>query len=101
MRKSILHDFYVGNVAPWEQRAYVDPKAREITKKADDEDGIKTDDFKKKLASEEREVFEQIKKMEDQIDILFSFENFSYGFRLGVMFMTDTFMSDDDFIHDR
>lgn len=97
MNKALLQQLYDGDIYPAENILPKDPRYKELCR----EIGIKADDFKERLASEERAAFEQIKEMEEQIGVLFSFENFSYGFRLGVMFMTDTFMSDDDFIHGR
>lgn len=97
MDKTLLQQLYDGDIYPAENILPKNPRYNELCR----EIGIKADDFKERLASEERAVFEQIKEMEEQIGILFSFENFSYGFRLGVMFMTDTFMSDDGFIRGR
>lgn len=94
MNKSLLQQLYDGDIYPAENILPKDPRYKELCR----EIGVKADDFKEKLSLEDKAVFEQIKEIEEQISVLFSFENFSYGFRLGVMFMTDTFMSDDDFI---
>lgn len=94
MNKSLLQQFYDGDIYPAEQILPKDSKYKELC----GEIGIMEDKFKERLLPEDKIAFEKIKGMEEQINIRFAFSNFSYGFRLGIMFMADTFTADESFI---
>ena len=85
MRKSVLHDFYVGNVAPWEQRAYIDPKAREIIRKADDEEKH----LVSRLSPEDGEHLQESKKLLHQIMTIDEVEVFKIGYKLGALMVME------------
>lgn len=85
MRKSILHDFYVGNVAPWERRAYVDPKAREIIKKADDEEQY----LSSRLSPEDGAHLQEFKKQLHQLMTIDEVEVFKIGYKLGALMVME------------
>ncbi|MDE5910632.1 MAG: hypothetical protein K2H52_18200 [Lachnospiraceae bacterium] len=85
MRKSVLHDFYVGNVAPWEQRSYVDPKAREIIRKADDEEKH----LVSRLSPEDVEHLQEFKKLMHHIMTIDEVEVFKIGYKLGALMVME------------
>lgn len=79
MTKSILHDFYVGNVVPWERRVYNDPKSKEIIKKADDEEHY----LVSRLSPEDCQHFQEFKKLLHQAMSIEEVEIFKIGYKLG------------------
>lgn len=93
MSKSLLQQLYDGEIYPAEEIVPEDPKYREMCHDI----RCATDEFEGKLTQTEQETFEQITTMEQQLTILYAFENFSYGFRLGVRLMADAFAADNDF----
>lgn len=93
MSKMLLQQLYDGEIYPAEDIVPKDPKYKQLCHDV----RCITDKFEEKLTQAEKETFEQITTMEQQLTILYAFENFSYGFQLGVRLMADAFAADNEF----
>ncbi len=80
MTETLLKQLYNGEIYPGETINCKDPEYWELSKKISE----KTEYFKKTLSREDRSRLEQLDDMIHDRSSAYSYENFSYGFRLGV-----------------
>ncbi len=79
MNKTLLQQLYDGEVYPSEQIVPRDSKYWELCRKL----GEEKNHLREQLSVDERERFEAIETLSQEIASLYSYENFSCGFRLG------------------
>lgn len=87
MTETLLKQLYNGEIYPSEIINCKDPQYRELSHKISDE----TEYFKKTLSPEDWKRLEQLDDMIDDRSAACSYENFSYGFRLGMGLMIEVF----------
>lgn len=94
MGKSFMQQFYDGEIYPAEDIMPKDPCYRKLCSEA----GEASEKLRKRLKTEDEEIFNEIIGMEERVANIHSFESFSYGFRLGIALMADVFFTDNDVI---
>lgn len=82
---SVLEDLYSGKIYPSEIIVPRDEEYKPINRKI----GEMREYFSGRLSPEDKEKFEQLSNLIHESIYMESYANFSYGFRLGVMLMTD------------
>lgn len=80
MNKTLLQQLYDGEVYPAEKIIPKDSKYRELCRKL----GEEKNHLREQLSEDERERFEVIETLSQEMAYLYSYENFSCGFRLGI-----------------
>lgn len=85
MTETLLKQLYNGEIYPSETINCKAPEYRELSHKISDE----TEYFKKTLSPEDWSRLEQLDDMIHDRSAAYSYENFSYGFRLGVGLMIE------------
>lgn len=87
MSKTLLQQLYDGEIYPGEAIWCKNHEYRELAQKIDNE----TEYFRKILSPEDWNRFENLYDMVTDKMSPYSYENFLYGFRLGVGMMVETF----------
>ena len=87
MRESTLHDFYFGQINPWERRPILTRKYRELTSKIDDIENH----FKSLLSPEEYAKLEEMQTLRALADEMEKVDLFAYAFRTGALMMIDVY----------
>lgn len=87
MTKSMLHEFYFGNIRPWERRHIHTPEYRALAEKVDDVENY----FENLLPPEEFKKFREMQDTQIQINAIDELELFEYAFCTGVLLMIDIF----------
>lgn len=83
---SILEDLYSGRIYPCEIILPKDEKYRETNDKIEE----MRDYFEGKLSPEDKEKFAQWNQLIHESEFMNAYENFAYGFRLGVALIFET-----------
>lgn len=86
MTKSLLQQLYDGEIYPAEQIVLKSPKHRELSRKL----GEEKEYIRERLSVSDRERFEEMDSLYQEITSLYNYENFLYGFRLGVGLIIET-----------
>lgn len=89
MTKSLLQQLYDGEIYPAEQIVPKSPEYRELSRKL----GEEKEYLREQLLTNDRERFEEMETLSQEITSLYGYENFLYGFRLGVGLMIETLTS--------
>lgn len=84
--KTLLQQLYSGEVYPAEKIVVKTPEYRELNRKISDEITY----FNSVLSPKDGERFADLGDMELQRSSAYAFENFVYGFRLGMGLMLET-----------
>lgn len=82
---SILEDLYSGNLNPFESITPQDSTYRSTNR----EIGKLQNYFQKNLPPESKEKFNHLNQLMQEIHYTDCLENFSYGFRLGILLLLD------------
>ena len=85
---SILEELYNGQVYPFEDIVPQTKAYRAANRKA----GEIREYFSESLSPEDEEKFEEMNRLFHESTYIEAYENFTYGFRLGVLLMCDVFM---------
>ena len=85
---SILEELYNGRVYPFEDIVPQDKTYRTANRKVCE---IR-EYFSVSLSPEDKEKFEEMNQLLHESTCIEAYENFTYGFRLGVLMMCDVFM---------
>ena len=93
MSKFILQQLYDGEIYPAENILPKCDEYRRIDQEINDIMGT----LKDKLPSDQN-LLERLKFLENEMSTIYSFESFSYGFRLAVKLMSETFFLDDELV---
>lgn len=93
MTKSLLQQFYDGEIYPAEQIIPKSPKYRELSHKLGDEKQY----LQEQLSASDGERFKEMENLFQEITSLYGYENFFYGFRLGVGLMIETLFNGNEF----
>lgn len=86
MTKSLLQQLYDGEIYPAEQIVPKSPEYRELSRKLSDEKEY----LQAQLSASNGERFKEMENLFQEITSLYGYENFFYGFRLGVGLMIET-----------
>lgn len=86
MSKTLLQKLYDGEVYPAEQIVSRNPEYRETSRKISDEKEY----FQGILTGDDRQRFDKLMDFRYEVESMDSYENFVYGFRLGVELMLET-----------
>ncbi|MFT3984639.1 MAG: hypothetical protein QM697_12085 [Lachnospiraceae bacterium] len=89
MTKSLLQQLYDGEIYPAEQIVPKSPEYRELSRKL----GEEKEYLREQLLTNDRERFEEMETLSQKITSLYGYENFLYGFGLGVGLMIETLTS--------
>ncbi len=87
MNKTLLKQLYDGEVYPAEQIVPKDSEYWELCRKLGEERNY----LREQLSVDVRERFEEIETLSQEIANLYSYENFSCGFRLGIGLIMESF----------
>lgn len=90
MSKSLLQKLYDGEIYPAEKICVRTPEFKELTRILSDEKQY----FMNSLTPDEWKKFESIENLQIEKSSAYAFENFTYGFRLGVKLMIEAFGTD-------
>ena len=82
---SVLRDWYDGNIYPMDDILPEDSDYREVT----NELGEIMQHLEGILPAEEQENFEKMKQLQHESDVMETYANFAYGFRLGALLMSE------------
>lgn len=82
---SILEDLYNGKIYPFESIVPQDKAYRTTNREISE----MREYFAAKLSQEDKEKFKRLNDLIHQSTYMESYENFTYGFRLGVLIMCD------------
>lgn len=85
--EDILKQLYYGEIYPKESVYPSNTDYKAIQNKVSDEHKY----FKKKMSFEDAERFDELKNKMYQISAMEGYENFAYGFKLGVALMLEVF----------
>ncbi len=85
MNKTLLQQLYNGEIYPAEQIVPRSAEYRELCRKLDEE----KKDLREQLSVSDQERFEVIETLSQEIASLYSYADFSCGFRLGMGLMID------------
>jgi hypothetical protein len=96
MSKSLLQQLYDGEIYPAEQIVPKSPEYKELLRKLSAEKEY----LREKLSESDRERFDEIGSMYLEIASLCSYEDFAYGFRLGVGLMIEVLVHENGLSHD-
>ena len=86
MAKSTLQKLYDGEIYPFEEIGVDTPEYRRAMKALTDE----KDNFAKTLSESNRESFEKIEDLHDEIAKHYGYADFAHGFRLAVALIFDS-----------
>ncbi len=89
--RSILEDFYYGNITPNEQLMAPDSEL----KQAADRVARYESQLTEQLEESEKAILEKLIRSQHEIDSITALENFILGFRLGIRMMAEC-MDDND-----
>jgi len=84
--KTLIEQLYDGEINPCEKIVVRTPEYRELNQKISDDKIY----FKSVLSTDDGKRFENLSDMELQRSSAYAFENFVYGFRLGVGLLLET-----------
>lgn len=82
---STLEELYMGDISPIEQIVHRNAEYRRLSRKICDEYQY----FEKMLSDENKKRFEEWDNMISTQEDMMQCDGFTYGFRLGVMLMTE------------
>ena len=86
MAKSTLQKLYDGEIYPFEEIVVDTPEYRRAIKALTDE----KERFLKTLSESNRESFEKIEDLHDEIAKLYGYADFAHGFRLAVALIVES-----------
>jgi len=86
MAKSILKKLFNGEVYPAENMIINTPEYREAVKALENE----KERLKQSLSTENREIFDRVVRLYDDLIGIYNYEDFAYGFRLAVALLFDS-----------
>lgn len=86
MAKTILQQLYGGEIYPAETINPKDPEYRAACRQI----GEEKEHFMNTLTPEEKERFERLYTLYEDKACVYSYENFLYGFQLGIHLMAET-----------
>ena len=86
MEKSILKKLFDGEVYPSENMVINTPEYRKAINALDKE----KERLKQSLSAENREVFDSVERLYDELIAIYNYEDFAYGFRLAVALLFDS-----------
>lgn len=89
MAKTLLQQLYDGEIYPAEQIVPKNPQYRELCRKL----GAEKQYLRERLSASDQERFDEIGNMHLEIASLCGYEDFAYGFRLGVGLMIEALVS--------
>lgn len=81
MRKTILQQLYDGEIFPAEQLNPKQPEYRELCRKR----GEKKEYLRERLSERDRERFDEMENISQEIATIYGYEDFTCGFRLGLL----------------
>jgi len=95
--KTLLQQLYDGEIYPAEQPVPQNPQYRELCRKL----GEEKEYLREQLSASDRERFDAMENLSQEIENLYSYDDFSCGFRLGAGLMIEAFISGNGFSRDR
>jgi hypothetical protein len=96
MSKPLLQQLYDGEIFPAEQIVPKHLEYRELCRKLREEKEY----FRELLSASDRERFDAMENLSQEIENLYGYEDFSCGFRLGVGLMIEALASGDGLSRD-
>jgi hypothetical protein len=87
MAKTLLKQLFDGEIYPAEQIVPKSPEYKELCQKLIAEKKY----LRERLSASDQERFEAMENMSQAIAAIYEYEDFSYGFRLGVGLMIEVF----------
>lgn len=96
MSKSILQQLYDGEIYPAEN---ILPTNNEY-RKTEQQINTLMEKLKSKLPADQN-LLEHLKLLENEMSTIYSFESFSFGFRLAVKLMIESFFLDDELVKEK
>lgn len=89
MSKTLLQQLYDGEIYPAEQINPQNPEYWELCRKL----GAERDYFREKFSGSDRERFAEMDNMYQAVTNIYGYEDFTYGFRLGVGLLIEALSS--------
>ena len=89
MAKTLLQQLYNGEIYPAEQIVPKNPRYRELCRQL----GEEKQHLREQLSASDRERFDAMENLSQEIENLYSYEDFSCGFRLGAGLVIEAFIS--------
>ena len=93
MAKTLLQQLYDGEIYPAEQIVPKQPEYRALCRKLREEKEY----LRERLSASDRERFDAMENLSQEIENLYGYEDFSCGFRLGAGLMIEAFISGNGF----
>lgn len=90
----ILEELYYGNIRPDVKFYGKYPPFVELARLREKN----ADNLLKTLNEDEKEIFEKFKAAQSEIDDITHYQKFAYGFKLGVLLMSEAFISEDELV---
>lgn len=90
----ILEELYYGNIRPDVKFYGKDSPFVELARLREKN----ADNLLKTLNEDEKEIFEKFKAAQSEIDDITHYQKFAYGFKLGVLLMSEAFISEDELV---
>lgn len=92
MSKTLLQQLYDGEIYPAEDVNPKNPKYRELCRKV----GEEREYFRNKFSGSDREQFDEMDNLYQEITAIYGYEDFSFGFRLGAGLMAEALIKDGE-----
>lgn len=93
MAKTLLQQLYDGEIYPAEQIVPKNPQYRELCRKLGEEKQY----LRERLSASDRERFDEMENLTQEIENLYGYEDFSCGLWLGAGLMIEAFISGNGF----